>query len=87
MVAMVNNFGAWETQKQGELRAGDAELRLHLERKGVSRDLIRKMVTVSSRKLSKKDYAGIAAVTNVIPLINFNSQRQRTTKEKNFKVS
>ena len=56
-----------------ELRAGDEELRLHLERKGVSRALIRKMVTVSTRKLSKKDYDGIAAVTNVIPLGNFNT--------------
>ena len=71
MIAMVKNFGGWETQKKWELRAGDAELRLHLERKGVSRDLIRKMITVSSRRLSKKDYEGIAAVIKEIPLINF----------------
>ena len=42
MIAMVKNFGGWETQKKWELRAEDAELRLHLERKGVSSDLIRK---------------------------------------------
>ena len=71
MVAMVKNFGGWETERKWDLRAGDAELRLHLERKGVSR--IRIMVTVSARKLSKKDYDGIAAVTNVIPLGNFNT--------------
>ena len=37
----------------------------------MSRDLIRKMITVSSRRLSKKDYEGIAAVIKEIPLINF----------------
>ena len=50
-----------------------ADLRLHLERKGVSRDLIRKMVTVSVRKLSKKDYEGIVSMTQLIPLINFKT--------------
>ena len=35
MVAMVNNFGGLDTQKKWEIRAGDAELRLHQERKGV----------------------------------------------------
>jgi hypothetical protein len=60
MIAMVKNFGRWETQAPpGE--------------EGVSRDLIRKMITVYSRRLSKKDYEGIAAVIKEIPLINFKT--------------
>ena len=62
MIAMVRNFGGWEIKKKWELRAGDNDLRLHLEGKGVSRDLIRKMITVSARRLSKMDYDGIATV-------------------------
>jgi hypothetical protein len=57
--------------KKWELRAGDNELKLHLEGKGVSRDLISKMITLSVSRLSKKDYDGIAAVIKEIPLINF----------------
>ena len=71
MIAMVRNFGGWDMKKKWEIRAGDAELKLHLERKGVSRDLIRKMITVSSGRLSKKDYDGIAGVIKEIPLVNF----------------
>ena len=73
MIAMVRNFGGWEIKKKWELRAGDNDLRLHLEGKGVSRDLIRKMITVSARRLSKMDYDGIATVIKQIPLINFAS--------------
>ena len=36
MIAMVKNFGGWELQKEWKLRAGDSDLTLHLERKGVS---------------------------------------------------
>ena len=37
MIAMVQNFSGWEIKKKWELRAGDNDLRLHLEGKGVSR--------------------------------------------------
>ena len=73
MVAMVKSFGGWETKKKWNLRVGDTDLRLHLERKVVSRDLIRRMVTVSSRRLTKKVYEGISAVIYVIPLKNFKT--------------
>jgi hypothetical protein len=71
MIAIVQNFGGLEIQKNWEIMAGDNELKLHMEGKRVSRNLIRKMITVSVRRLSKKDYGGIAAVIKEIPLINF----------------
>jgi hypothetical protein len=59
MIALVRNYGEWDLKKKWDSRTGDSELRLHLAEKGVSRDLIRKMSTVSIRKLTKKDYDGI----------------------------
>ena len=71
MIALVRNYGAWDLKKKWESRTGDSELRLHLEGKGVSRDLIRKMITVSVRKLTRTDYDGIATVIKQIPLAYF----------------
>ena len=71
MIAMVRNYGVWELKKKWELRAGDNELRLYLEGKGVSSDLLRKMITVTARRLTKKDYDGLATVIEQIPLIHF----------------
>ena len=36
------------------------------------------MVTVSVRKLSKKDYEGIVSMTQLIPLINFKTPPEET---------
>ena len=71
MAFKVKAFGGRELQKEWKLRCSDADLRLHLERQGVSRDMIRRMVMVSARHLSRKDYDGIVAVTKLIPLVNF----------------
>jgi hypothetical protein len=51
MNAMVRNFGGWEIKKKWDFRACDNELKLHLEVKGVSRDLIRKMISVDKETI------------------------------------
>jgi hypothetical protein len=68
MIALVRNSGAWDLKKKWESRSGDSELRLHLADKVVSRDLIRKMITVSIRKLTQKDYDDISTVIRQIPV-------------------
>ena len=52
MTYKVKDFGGKELQKEWKLRASDTDLRLHLERQGVSRDMIRRVVTVTARHLS-----------------------------------
>ena len=48
MAHKVKDFGGKELQKEWKLRGSDTDLRLHLERQGVSRDMIRRVVTVTA---------------------------------------
>jgi hypothetical protein len=54
LVVMVRNFGGKDLKKR--CRAGDSELQLHLAEQGVSEEMIRRMITVSIRRLTQKYY-------------------------------
>ena len=73
MVAMVKNFGGWVTQKKWELRAGEAELRLDLERKRVSWDLWGTLET-------PRHFSSHTGTSRSHPLVDLTQpERNRTT--------
>ena len=52
------DFGGKELKKEWHNRASETDLRRHLERQGVASNMIRRVVTVTAKRLSKKDYDG-----------------------------
>ena len=64
MAFKVKNFGGKELQKKWHNRTSDSDMRRHLERKGLARDMIWRVVMVTAEHLSRKDYDGIVAFTN-----------------------
>ena len=58
-------------KKEGCYRASETDLMRHLERQGVARDIVRRVVTLTAKHLFEKDYDGIKKAVNQIPLAYF----------------
>ena len=60
----------------GYLCQGTHDLKRYLEKSGVSKDMIKRAVTISANHLSTRDYEGIVKGVEQIPLMYFEPEPQ-----------
>ena len=68
LASIIMGFGVKEGKKEKSGRASFDDLKRFLDRKGFSRDNIRRAVTISARHLSRQDYEGLNKIVKQIQL-------------------
>ena len=76
LAVKVMDFVGKELKEEWHNRVSETDLRHHLERQGMARDMVRRVITVTVKHLSEKDYDGIKKVVNQIPLAYFEPPPQ-----------
>ena len=74
--AKIKSFGQVEVKREYSNRASSDDLKRFLEKEGVSKDMLKRAVSISVRHLSTGDYKGIVKVFMQIPLIYFEPELQ-----------